>query len=208
MSVRQETSTHDPSCGRSLRLLLTKVAHELDKSRTLLGRWSSRWGWAFRADQWDAHQDWLFQQELAEARQELARRHARVGAQAVATAVKRLVGVDGLVTPLDPSALTASEVSRLLEVGVKVERLALGAEEKVAISGPDGGPVQIEDASAAFMRDRLQLVWERVHSETQQEKVSRLRRELAAAEALESGNGHGNGHRALMEIPARSDEDS
>ncbi|MFF0625137.1 hypothetical protein [Streptomyces sp. NPDC004296] len=69
---------------------VTKVARELDKSRTLLGRWSRQYAWVMRAAAYDREQDRLFLAEQAQARREIARRHAKLAQAVQSKAVARL----------------------------------------------------------------------------------------------------------------------
>ena len=59
---------------------VTKVARELDKSRTVVGRWSRQYGWVARASAYGREQDRLFVAERAQAqaRRDVARRHAKL----------------------------------------------------------------------------------------------------------------------------------
>jgi len=59
---------------------VTKVVRELDKSRTVVGRWSRQYGWVARASAYGREQDRLFVAERAQAqaRRDVARRHAKL----------------------------------------------------------------------------------------------------------------------------------
>ena len=88
----------DMGIGRSI----TKVAQELDKSRTQIGKWSERHNWVERVGIFDNDQDVAKQQEAMEARKqeyrdqltEFGTNHAQLGKQAfkaAALANQRLV---------------------------------------------------------------------------------------------------------------------
>ncbi|MFJ2812934.1 hypothetical protein [Streptomyces sp. NPDC087294] len=90
---------------------VTAVARELDKSRTLVGRWSRRFAWVVRATGYDREQDRLFLAEQAQARREIARRHAKLAQAVQGKAVARL-------QTLDPRELSPSELLRYVQVAV------------------------------------------------------------------------------------------
>jgi hypothetical protein len=103
----------------------------------------------------DAEQDQLYAERLAERRREMADRHARIAAALQGKLVARLQS-------LDASKLSAADVARWLEVATRVERLALGLPESTtAHTGPDGGPIAVEvdgmpeERRAAFFRALL-----------------------------------------------------
>lgn len=103
---------------------LRKVAHELSKSYPVILKWNNRWFWQERVAAYDQYLDRIKLEAQAKARQEMAERQAREGKslQNLAIgAVAHLLGEDG-----KPKKLKASDIARLLEVGVKIERLAVG----------------------------------------------------------------------------------
>lgn len=112
------------------------VAKTLGKSKALIERWSSAWGWVERASAWDDEADRLIRErdlaERQEARRLMLAQHARVGQTLVRLGEEALASYD-LTNPdtadaarakLD--ALKPTEAARLMEIGVKIERHARG----------------------------------------------------------------------------------
>ncbi len=113
---------------------VTKVARELDKSRALVGRWSRQFAWVLRASAYDREQDRLFLSEQAQARREIARRHAKLAQAVQSKAVARL-------QTLDPRELTPSDLLRYIQVAAEIERRAVG-------EAPEAGTVEERDRGA------------------------------------------------------------
>lgn len=141
----------DLGSGRSV----TKVARELDKSRALVGRWSRQFAWVLRAAAYDREQDRLFLAEQAQARKEIARRHAKLAQAVQSKAVARLQA-------LDPRELSPGELLRYIQVATEIERRAVG-------EAPVAGPVEDrdQDADVASLSD-----------EERRARMDQLRREL------------------------------
>jgi hypothetical protein len=95
-----------------------KVANELQKSRSLINRWSARHGWPDRAAAWESHLMAAYAAEIADARRTLAHRH-------VAVAREALEKVAAAVTRLDPADLSPSELARLWDTAATRELTAL-----------------------------------------------------------------------------------
>ncbi len=127
---------------------VAKVAGKLGKSSTLLSRWSSRHDWVARAAAYDVDADREWRAQQAAARRDMAHRHAHVAAKMLTLVVRRL-------GQLDPAKLSPAELARWLEVAARVEREALGAPDRVEVSGLDGGPVQVLDLTDEDRRARL-----------------------------------------------------
>lgn len=130
---------------------VTKVAQELGKSRTLLGRWSRQYTWVMRAAAYDREQDRLFLAEQRQARRDIARRHAKLAQAFLGKAVARLQA-------LDPRELSPGELLRYFQVAAEIERRAVGEEPVGAIvhdgvEGPDLGSLSDEDR-----RSRMELL--------------------------------------------------
>jgi hypothetical protein len=134
---------------------LTKAVHELHKSRTLLGRWSRQFAWVMRAAAYDREQDRLFLAEQAQARRDIARRHAKLAQAVQSKAVARL-------QTLDPRELSPSELLRYIQVAAEIERRAVG-------EAPAAGTVEDrdQDADVASLSD-----------EERRARMDQLRREL------------------------------
>jgi len=101
---------------RSIR----KTAVRLDKGDTIVGLWSRRWRWVERVVAWDNHLNALYLNERMKAQKEMAHRHIKL-AEAIQTKVATKL------LNLTPEQMTAGDTARLLDVAVKIERLALGA---------------------------------------------------------------------------------
>ncbi|MFF3337886.1 hypothetical protein [Streptomyces flavidovirens] len=134
---------------------LTKAARELGKSRALLGRWSRQFAWVMRAAAYDREQDRLFLAEQAQARRDIARRHAKLAQAVQSKAVARL-------QTLDPRELSPSELLRYIQVAAEIERRAVG-------EAPAAGAVEDRDqgADVASLSD-----------EERRGRMDQLRREL------------------------------
>ena len=116
-----------PQLERSVK----SVAEKVGKSVRTMWDISSKWDWLNRAEAYDLHMQRKALAVQEKARLEMAERQAREGMtlQSIAMAgVQKLVDEKGQVK----ADLTPTEIARLLETGVKIERLARGeATEQV-----------------------------------------------------------------------------
>jgi hypothetical protein len=129
---------------------IRKLAQDINKSVTLLATWSVRWFWQERVEAYEDHMERIKLRAQEQEREEMGKRQAHEGKTlqdfAVA-ALASLIGPDG--RPKADARLTPSVVARLMEVGVKIERLARG--ESTENVKEDGGvmvvefPVTVED---------------------------------------------------------------
>jgi hypothetical protein len=109
---------------------LVKVGRELGRSPQLIERWSKRWRWVERVASWADHLDAEKRRARVRAIEELEERHAQLAKSTLNLVVKELIRRQS--QPLERMSVT--EMARLFEVSVKVERLALGADtERVAV---------------------------------------------------------------------------
>ena len=143
---------------------VTKVARELDKSRALVGRWSRQFAWVVRASAYDREQDRLFLAEQAQARREIARRHAKLAQAVQSKAVARL-------QTLDPRELSPSELLRYIQVAAEIERRAVGEAPVVGqVEDRDQGAdvTALSDEDRRARMDQLRRELERRLSESTQ----------------------------------------
>ncbi len=156
----------DMGLGRSVR----KVARALNKSASLIGRWSAEDNWPGRAESWDAECDRRRRAEFLEATVDASREQGEV-------AGRIREGVDAFTRSFldevaeyrergeDPFAdLTPSQkltklgaAARALQCAQQVERLARGVSTD-NLGGHDGGPLvppDIERKSTAELVEYL-----------------------------------------------------
>lgn len=126
---------------------MDKTAKALDKSVNYLYDLSTRHNWKDRAEAWDKHQDEQWAKEVATERRKMAKEHA----QLADTMMEKLL--EGLDT-LDPQELKAGDMSKWAEVVTKIKRVAYGEPENIALTGPQGGPIQIEAITAMSIEER------------------------------------------------------
>lgn len=139
----------DMGIQRSVR----KVARELNKSETLMARWSTTYNWVDRAAAWDSEQDRVVRQQQLDDIKKMRKRHATLAEDMLLKAAQALKFI-----PEDE--VKASDISRLVEVASKLERISRGDSGDV-IEERDGGeainPVQIyiPDNSRARNQDEF-----------------------------------------------------
>lgn len=114
---------------------LSKVAAKLQKSETLMGRWSGNYRWVERATAWDAEQA-RKELEAAEAQRikdvvAMRKRHADLANAMLVKAARALQRI-----PEDE--IRAADVSRMVETASKLERISRGDVGEV-IEERDGG---------------------------------------------------------------------
>ncbi len=110
---------------------INSVARELHKSASLIGRWSAKYRWIERVDEWDRHQDERRRAAESAAIDQMSHRHAdavQVQIQALmapATALVRRLEED----PALLSKLETKELAHLVSVrAAAIEALGSGTE--------------------------------------------------------------------------------
>lgn len=118
---------------------IAKVAKQLSKSYQLMSRWASQYNWGERVAAWDREQDRVARESQLSEIAKMRNRHAKLATDMLAKAAAAL-------EKLPPDEVKASDVSRMVEVASKLERLARGDVGEV-VEERDGGeavdPVQI-----------------------------------------------------------------
>lgn len=110
---------------------LTKVAQQLKKSTTLMGRWSGINNWVERCAAWDAEQDRLLRQQQLKDIKSMRKRHADIATAMLIKAAKGLQAIpDNEIKPQD--------VARMVDVASKLERISRGDVGDV-VEQRDGG---------------------------------------------------------------------
>jgi hypothetical protein len=100
---------------------LTEVSAKLTVSRQSVGKWSKKYQWPARVAAWDAELDRQRRDAHITTVRETSARHAQIARAMQNKAVQRLQSVDA-------SKLTPSELIRFIEIGIKIERDAMGIE--------------------------------------------------------------------------------
>lgn len=118
-----------------------KVGQGLGRSTTLIDRWGSRWDWQARVDSYERHMDQRQRTAAEEARQEMIQRHVTIGRSMISLGSQGLLNLQKVLKRSKGVKinLTAADISRLLESGVKIERLSNGetTEQFEATIKPD-----------------------------------------------------------------------
>lgn len=105
----------DMGVERSLR----KVGQRLNKSVTQIGEWSSKYDWVERCRAWDAEQDRIARQEQIKSIKAMRNRHAGMAKAMIVKAGRAL-------NRIPDSEIRASDISRMIEVASKLERISRG----------------------------------------------------------------------------------
>lgn len=105
----------DMGKGRSL----SKVAEQLKKSNTIIGRWSQKHNWVERVAAWEEEQDRLIRIELTKDIGAMRKRHADLANAMLVKAARALQRI-----PDDE--VKASDITRMVDVATKLERISKG----------------------------------------------------------------------------------
>jgi hypothetical protein len=111
--------------------------------RRQLNRWSSKWRWVERSHAYDDYLEYQHRLQQEKKRREMNERHAKIGILGQNVAVK---GIENLLAKVQTGQqdLGPSELARLVDVSVKVERVARGESTDIHEAvGPGGGPVRL-----------------------------------------------------------------
>lgn len=100
---------------------LSKVAEKLQKSTTLMGRWSGSNNWVERVAAWDDEQDRILRAEQIKDIKRMRKRHADMAATMITAAAKGLKEIMA-----KPEEMKPNDVARLVEVASKLERISRG----------------------------------------------------------------------------------
>jgi hypothetical protein len=106
--------------GRARRI--RELAADLGRGPNYMEQTARKFHWTRRARAWDAYQDQLFLDRLADEQRRMVDRHLKVSKAMWGKLVQR-------IATLDPAELTPAESIRWLEVLTKVDRAALGAPD-------------------------------------------------------------------------------
>lgn len=113
---------------------LAKVAKELHKSTTLMGRWSRDWKWVERVRAYDNYRDRQDQEEAAREYKKFRKRQREAGRRMQEQALEALES-------LSIVDYNASGLAKLIVDGAKLERESL--LEEAGILNADGTPANI-----------------------------------------------------------------
>ena len=123
MQPEETTKAYEAFCvyrdmetkDRSIRL----VAEKLQKSETLIGRWSRTYGWVKRVAAWDAELDRKTAQEMMK---DIAKMRAKQRKMAVTMQLKGM----NLLNEIKEGDAKLSEIVTLLKVSTELERICMG----------------------------------------------------------------------------------
>lgn len=115
---------------------ITKTSQTLDKNRTTVGEWSTKYDWVKRAAAWDDEQDRIAreiaQKEQAKAIREMRKKHANLASAMLLKATKAL-------SKIPDDEIKAGDVTRMVDIASKLERISRGDAGEV-FEERDGGP--------------------------------------------------------------------
>jgi len=131
----------DEGKDRSLRKLAAsgKTSSKLRQ----LQHWSSKWKWVERSDRYDDYLECEDRLESEKQRREMRKRHAKIAVLGQNIVVREL---ESLLAKAQSGGtqMTASDVTRLMDVTVKIERLCRGEPTNShEVSGWEGRPVRL-----------------------------------------------------------------
>lgn len=118
----------------------------LDRVRQKIGKgsvrhiegWSSKWKWVSRASEYNAYMDKQARELDMKEREEMSKLHIKAARAMLTKALKAL-------NAIPPENMSANDISRMIEVSSKLERLSRGeSTESVETFGKDGAPPAVQ----------------------------------------------------------------
>jgi len=92
-----------------------------------IARWSSNYSWVKRVEEWDAYQEAAFRKDMETARREMAERQVAYGRAMQAKGITR-------IKDMLPDDLNPDQATRMIDAGVKIERVAMGENDKIEVA--------------------------------------------------------------------------
>lgn len=114
---------------------LRAVAQRLNKSLTIIGRWSTAWDWVERARAYDNDLARIAREQAAKRVKEMSDRHIRISMLMQKKALEAL-------EQLEPDELDENTIIRLITEGAKLERSNRLEEAGVTPAAPFGAPAR------------------------------------------------------------------
>ena len=119
----------DMGIDRSIR----RVAEELSKSNTLIGRWSRENDWVKRVEAYDIEQERIARIQQQKDIAKMRKNHASIASTMLITAAKALKSMKA-------EDIKPSDISRMVEVASKLERISRGDVGEVVEERPSAEP--------------------------------------------------------------------
>lgn len=120
--------------GLGLDRTLAQVAKTLEKSPTLIGKWSGDWGWRQRVEAWDREVDRKTRQAELKAIGEMRKRHVKMAVSLQGLGATELQKWLSFVRKAENTAnrsLSPDQLLKLIEAGIKLERLNRGEPNEI-----------------------------------------------------------------------------
>lgn len=142
---------------------LNAVAQKLNKSFTLMGRWSRTWNWIGRASAYDQHLAALEQQKREQAvaveAEKWATRRAEQRENDWALSIGLANAAAQILQALDPKQARASDAARLAEASNKLARLAaeMATDQPHVVLDPIDWSRVPREVTVAFAEGRIGL---------------------------------------------------
>ena len=121
----------------------TAVAKQLQKSCTLIRRWSGEYNWSDRVAAWDIEQDRINRERQIQEIAKMRSRHTRLAESMLVKAAKAL-------QKLSEEDMKPSDITRMVDIAAQLERISRG-DTTDSIEIKDGG--KAEPAVTFYMPD-------------------------------------------------------
>lgn len=125
---------------------LTKVAQALNKTRALIGRWSSAWNWQERVRAYDNELEKEARAKAIRGRKDMTERHIKIAMQVQKKALEALAS-------LSVEDMSPKDVKEYIKMATDLERLNRTFEEESSKGGSDA-PTQLADTIVAAYQRR------------------------------------------------------
>lgn len=133
-----------PQVNISIRRSIRKLCEKSGFKRQNIERYSRKFNWQERCEAYDKHIEELVREQNEHNIKKMQDNHARIAAQMLKKATARLLTIKD-------EDISASDIARLVDIGVKIERLSRGEStenQKVRGEVTHSGTVNIDTPQA------------------------------------------------------------
>lgn len=125
---------------------ITKVSQSLNKTRALIGRWSSQWYWTERARAYDNELEKEARAKAVKDRKAMTDRHIGIAMQLQKKALEALGS-------LSVEDMSPKDIKEYIKMATDLERLNRTLEEESS-KGGDNAPTQLADTIISVYKKR------------------------------------------------------